>query len=350
MILTLCIFRVRIYTKMTIDEGGLPSGGLSNYISGVFTERAQQEAEASRLKDATTQARLEQFIQVTSPLRTHLLQLAAPIEELLARFRVRELLEEACGMLDSQLAYKVIELKPNIYKQVVSNPQPIESVPLGNKTIKLDVITEPDNFIRLISQLEGYGLALSYVNRKTVSAREERRIWVEAKSSHLGWSVGGGDQWSTTPAHWSWDYFLGYAPVEVRKFLSVEAVEIESGHGYDLIYSHQLQRKDLRTLLDPNPEHHKAWVRGETDNKPYVQKDDDPQDRHKYLTPLQRIHAGDPVGVLQKFLGDDIIKELNGEYLDILRQFETKGTVRVREVPPAYVSNIPMISWIPFEP
>lgn len=306
---------------MTIDEGGVPRAGLSDYVSGVFAERAQQKAEAQRVNDAVLQARLDQFVQKTQPIRSYLLQLATPIEEILARFRTREVLGDARVMLLNQQGadnrsfftrglgrffsdfknYEVSELRPPIYQQIVSPSQPTTSFQLESASVDLEFLTDPNNFRRVISSLEGYGLNLGYKGQVVMQAPDRRRVWVEASSSHISWSVGGGDIWSSQPAHWSWDVFPGDVKLEITRSLSVIAVRSMDSQGYDLIYGDRLERTDLRA------EEHKYPS----------------QDAQKYLTPQRRIYAGDPPETLMEIIGNDIVKEVSGENSDLIYKFLT---------------------------
>lgn len=47
---------------MTIDEGGIPTSGLSDYVSGRFSDIARQKAEAERLKTTEAQATSEREV------------------------------------------------------------------------------------------------------------------------------------------------------------------------------------------------------------------------------------------------------------------------------------------------
>ena len=311
---------------MTIDEGGVPKAGLSHYVSAVLEGIARKKAEAQGVKDTVAQTRFDQFVQKTEPARSYLLQLAIPIEEMLTRFRAREVLSDAHVMLLNQQEvdnrsfftrglgrffedfenYEVSELRPPIYQQIVSPSQPLTPFQLEGVSVDLELLTDPNNFKGGISSLEGYGLNLGYEGKVTMQAPDRRRVWVKASSSRISWSVGGGDVWSSQPAHWSWDVFPGDAKLKVTRSLSIDAVRSTNGQGYDLLYSHQLKRIDLRDEERQYPS----------------------QDAQKYLTPKRRIYAGDPPETLMEIIGNDIVKEISGENSDLLYKFLTAKVSR----------------------
>ncbi len=315
---------------MHIDEGGLPTGGLSNDVSRVFAERARQEAEVIRLKDIATQVQLEQFIQVTSPLRNHLLQLVAPIDELLSRFKVRELLEEAQNIFNfyepkdlgpgeytspgyvkdrwyptRRKDYLIKVLAPPIYQQVVSDPQLTEFFQLERGTVDLNIMVDPNSFRKMIPQLEGYGLALSSGQETHVRTTVKRQVW-EPAWVESGYSGPEHYTYTRSPAHWGWDYFPAFALARVIKSMQVEAVRTESGApGYDLLYSHQIRREDLS-----------------------IQEDDHSLDQHVYLTPPIKVSSNDSVEVLKRLICDDIVRELDGEHEELFYKFVNWGITR----------------------
>lgn len=302
---------------MTIDEGGLSkSGSLANYVSGVFTERALQQVKAQQLKDAEAKAQIDQFIQLTAPLRTHFLKLAEPIEELLADFKVRELLEEGGVIINTErdkkfrqkykvrpdevltgyFDYKIVELRPRIYEQVVSNPQPRKSFELEDgSVVAAEVLSEQENLARLIPKLTWYGLALRWENadRLTVPAKVMSHEWVEGSSRHLFWSVGAGDVYETTPGHFALRETIENAPIRVTRSFLVLGEREGADPECHLSYSHLLRRFDLRT--------------GE-------QKRYNPQDSHKYLTSPQMIRRSDSLDVLKMLIGDDVVNEIGGKH------------------------------------
>lgn len=69
---------------MTIDEGGVPTGGLSDYISGKLHDASNQVARGRQSN-----------IQPTISIDERMLEWPTAIRESFSRFRVRELLEEA---------------------------------------------------------------------------------------------------------------------------------------------------------------------------------------------------------------------------------------------------------------
>lgn len=72
---------------MKIDEGGVPSGSLTDYFS-------QKAEEAKKQTAPVAQGQMEQVAQPIAVLRAHLEELDTPLRNLFLRFRVIELLEE----------------------------------------------------------------------------------------------------------------------------------------------------------------------------------------------------------------------------------------------------------------
>lgn len=104
---------------MQPKEGG-PLGSLSDYVSERIADIAAQKAEEQRQAAEAEDRMREARIQRTVPLRAHLLELVKPLDELLARFRVKELLEEAqTQFLQGGVIRK---LEPRIYQSIVSQP------------------------------------------------------------------------------------------------------------------------------------------------------------------------------------------------------------------------------------
>lgn len=107
---------------MSGQEGGL-SGYVSNAIAArdrLLAQQAEERAVAQTQESLAAQARLDQYIQMTTPLRNRLLKLAAPIDALLERFGVRELFEEVKDKYWKD--GKVETLRPRVYRQIVLNP------------------------------------------------------------------------------------------------------------------------------------------------------------------------------------------------------------------------------------
>lgn len=77
--MTFKLFECKIGVNMLIDEGGIPTGSLSDYVSGRLAETKRQAAEES------DRARGE-WLQRSTPLREYLLKLAAPLDEFMAHF------------------------------------------------------------------------------------------------------------------------------------------------------------------------------------------------------------------------------------------------------------------------
>lgn len=304
---------------MIIDEGGAPKGNLSDYVSGVFTERTQKETELQKLKDAEVQARLDQFVQKTTLLRNHLLQLAAPIDDLISRFRVGDLLEEARDILDSytpkvpeehtyidpgngcrtlwypirRMGYLVNKAVPMIYDQVVLDPREMKVTCLENDVVNLETVIDPVDFTTRIPRLWRYGLALSFLKNVNMVTTKKRHARIP--SSGTFGPMGGPEGYGyieITPAHWGWEYPHTLAKARVIKEILVEAVKGESEtSGYDLMYSHYINRDDLR-----------------------IEQSDRSLNKQVYLTAPVRIRSSDSGEVLKELIGKDLVRELNGEH------------------------------------
>lgn len=318
---------------MTVHEGGVPKDDLSKYVERVFAQRAEREADFKGLKDAEDEERLKLYIQKTTPLRTHLLQLATPIELLLEKFNVRGLLEEARGILSeytpkafdpnyyvSPEGYKtgwwpvarrnlvVEKILPPVYQKVVIDPQIIESISIGEEVIDLDALANPDNFGKVIPDLKGYGLALTSTRKDHINSMTEQSVWISGSGGgYSGYYVGGERVWrSGTRGYWGKDYSPASVPIMVTKTMLVEAIKSEPGkEEYDLLYSHRIRREDLRT-----------------------KKDGHPLDRVIELTPPIRISSLETAETLRKLIGDDVIKELDGDYEKVFYQLVNWGIRR----------------------
>lgn len=146
---------------MTRKEGGLPEGGLglSNYVSRALDDIARQKAEAERQRIEAKDREMEAFLQRTALLRVHLMELAKPLDELLARFRVRELFEEVQSLSGGRGIIK--ELRPPIYRDIVLQPNPaIRCVSLLKQHYDLHDIDPHDhiNFDLLLDRESIHGL------------------------------------------------------------------------------------------------------------------------------------------------------------------------------------------------
>lgn len=97
-------------------------GSLSAYVSGRLDDIARQKAEAEAQALVAKDREMELFLQKTASLREYLLELAAPMEELLSRFRVRELLEKVRSNYSRN--GKIRTVVPDIYKRIVTEPDP----------------------------------------------------------------------------------------------------------------------------------------------------------------------------------------------------------------------------------
>lgn len=288
---------------MQLKEGESPRS-LSDYVSGVFADRAQQEAEASWLKDLSTQAHLKQFIQETTPLREYLSQLAAPMDDLLGRFRVRELFDEICSTFWP--GSRLVTLEPPIYRSIVTDRDPAtQQFWLKSQLFNLDQLKDPDYFKELIPKLEGYGLAVRLDSWTTVPAVTREKYWSKASGGSRQYLSG--TDWTTStwsvPAGWSERNVERGASVVVSQMMEVEIVDTAHSKtsGYDLVYSYQLQRTDLRDI---------KLV---------------PLDKRTYLTQPTRVNGSEPLEVLKRLIGDDIISYLNGEHEELVKRFKTKG-------------------------
>lgn len=320
---------------MIVDEGGTSKGDLSAYVSGELSKRAQSNENP-----------LDIFKDKTALLREYLLQLADPLDKMLTHFNVRELLEEACKLYLAKAQeeggdvllypnrlsehglseairegvifypyghmpkfefaeYEICETRPLIYQQVVSDPQPSESFQVDNGAVDLDTLSAPDNFRRLIPRLKGYGFALQTAWRSIIY-RTASNLYEEPGYFSFNTWPGGGGSAQLSPSRLRMMVHGGNIHVRIIKSLCVEADAVESAH--DLVYTHQLQRDDLRfedpspgSLIDPIPR----------------------QDKRGLLCAPQRIHSTDPIETLCKILGDDIVKEFDGKYKETIRMFST---------------------------
>lgn len=291
---------------MTIDEGGIPTGGLSDYIKRRLGEEA---SEAGTTKKATT---MEQFLQKTELLRAYLKDQAGLIDELLDRFRTRQLLEELKEEYWNNAV--ILPLIPSFYKQIVKPYMPRGSFDLvdrDGKTIQvsLDQLVNPSDFLRIIPRLEGYGLILVRANGYYIDVNEAVRC-VSAGSYHYDARPGSG---SYTDPGYTW---IEYRPrkilVNSTRTMAIESVKSElsgsflsgrpnlSGLEYDLMYSYHLSRHDGSPRFQYE--------------EPYL----DPQvmPRHsleEYLTPKIRISHNQPNNTLEVLIADQVLKELAGQ-------------------------------------
>ena len=103
-------------------EGQNTVGSLSDYVSGRLNDIAAQKANAEAQARTTKDKEMELFLQRTALLRAYLLELAAPMDELLSHFRVRELLEEVRSNHSRNGTIKTVV--PYVYEEIVTQPDP----------------------------------------------------------------------------------------------------------------------------------------------------------------------------------------------------------------------------------
>lgn len=139
---------------MTIDEGRVLTGSLSDYVSGKLKNIADKKAETEKQME-------ELYLQRIAPLRDYLTALAAPMEALFDRFRVKELLEEARTQVGSRSIGPVHEWTPHYYRDIVLKPDPTKVLfAYGENQISLDALKGKEDFQKLIPKLRGFGFTL----------------------------------------------------------------------------------------------------------------------------------------------------------------------------------------------
>lgn len=307
-------------------------GDLSAYVSERFNDISRQNTEAEAQARTAKDREIELFLQGTALLRAHLQDLVAPIEEVLTRFQIRQLLEEAADILNSHKNphknssndYQVRDLRPRLYRQVVTNPKPTDSYfrvgadlrtesekEIGNSwkpkpVFRLAHLTDPDNFKKLIPTFnaslepyDSYGLALVTSGEWPLLVRPPQDvIWAGRNRTRIGWSPGAGDIYREEPGFQvalSDQRPSHYVNIKVTKSLSITG--IDTAETPALWYSHRLERVDLRgTSCDYN------------------------QSLGTSLT-QQRVHPDDPGEVLRNLIGNDVARELAGEFKGLLHQY-----------------------------
>ena len=317
-------------------DGKNPVGSLSDYVSGRLSELSQRREEAEVQAAIVGNRQIELFLQRTAMLRAHLQELANPIDEALTRFQARGLLEEAGNILNSHKNlhnpnnfskdYQVVELRPRLYRHVVTKPEPTDSnfkigidlraaseKEMGSSwkpkpVFKLADLTDPGIFKRLIPTFnamtepyESYGFALTISGEwPLLVAPPQDVIWSGQNRRKTGWSPGAGDIYRDEGGFqvaWSDQKPSHYITIKVTKSLSITG--IDTSKTLALWYRHRLQRVDMRGS-----------------NCDYNQSLD------TTLTG-QGIQHDDPVEVLQNFIGNDVARELDGEFKDLLHQYST---------------------------
>jgi len=267
---------------MIIDEGGVPVGSLSDYISVGLDKVAAKKIEQERQLIERKNREVDAWFQRTKPLRAHLLELAKPLNMLLDQFTVRELLKEA----QSQFLQGGIirKLEPQIYRSIVSQPDDPDfyrkfnlpesqahpndhhrgNQPLYHRGVIIALYSllnpelDPDNFARanrdhMLSGVrmlvdswdvrpdpneEGYGWALE-LGEKYVRSVSRQRLRSGRHESH-SWSVGGGDKWTVTGEGTSfWEETDSRIQVYETRTMVVEGIRFASRQDpYDLVYSY----------------------------------------------------------------------------------------------------------------
>lgn len=295
---------------MTIDEGGVPKGGLSDYVSGKLRDIAEQKAEAERPAREVKDKDLDIFIQRTASLRKYLVEQVGEIDELLEHFRIRELLEEAKNNISKLDVVKngyekepiIRQEFPSFYTQIVNPATPIESFKLQDEEgmitqVSLDQLVDPINFLRIIPRLDGYGLALERTVRTSITVPVSVTVPAEGTYHHdnaSGSSYYTGGGYSTYRDHMPIN-------VEATRTMAVESVRSKlSGSKYDLFYSYHLNRRDLTSY----PRRYRG--------KKAIFVEDTPRHLDTYLTPKTRILANQPQETLIQMIGDQVVKELLG--------------------------------------
>lgn len=269
---------------MQIDEGGVQTGSsLSDYISVGLDKVATQKAEQERQLIERRTRQMDVWFQGTIPLRAHLLELAKPLDELLTRLRVKELLEEAqTQFLQGGMLRK---LEPQIYRSIVSQPDDPDfyrkfnlpesqarpndhhrgNQPLYHRGVLIPLYSllnpelDPDNFARanrdhMLSGVrmlvdswdvrpdpneEGYGWALELGEKPIISVyRQRQRSGRHETRRWLG--PGGGDMWTVTGEGTSyWEKTDSKIRVYETRTMVVEGIKLVTGqHPYDLAYSY----------------------------------------------------------------------------------------------------------------
>lgn len=295
--------------------------GLSAYVSKRLNDISIQKVEAEAQAFAAKDRGMKLFLQRTAFLRRYLLELADPMDELLSRFRVRELLEEAQSKFCPDGSIK--RLEPPIYRAVVSQPDPQETLsvlfdfskktshalfnfpqygPSGEPNFEringdLNRLLEADNFqeIQLARDMKsedykyhpwrGYGLAL------------ERKFRIRAPKVEWGITSHGSSTWHgpgagdiTTPSRYGWVETRGTVDAVESRSITIEVIKSEStAYPYDLSYTYYVDQ------YDPFPERKIGDRRVKA------------RESREYLTPPVRIYASQSPEVLIQRIGDDVI-------------------------------------------
>lgn len=234
-------------------ENQEPDGGLSVYVSKRLNDISRQNVEAEAQARTTKDREMELFLQRTALLREYLLELAAPMDELLSCFRVRELLEEARSRYSRNGAIKTVV--PDIYRRIVIEPDPSVNFfhdiynATNSQPLTLSDLLNSGNFRNIVPSLIGYddyetktqprhafgqyGLVLE---REVLMRGEKTRLMPEP--GRYRWFPGGGGgvleggrNWVATPTG-EWENYYGIESILVEVVKAEESTPI-----YALQYS-----------------------------------------------------------------------------------------------------------------
>lgn len=275
---------------MIIDEGGLPTrGSLSDYISEINFQKADATRQAALVLEKEKNRLLRRHLRRIAPLRDYLLELAKPLDELLERFKVRELFDEARdGFWTSG---SIGRLEPNIYS-IVSNPDPNmdQCVYFPTKLVEFDgnvhwkqedalveTLLDPADLRRRIPVLQGYGLELTQRYNATVAGYK-----VES-GGRSGWS--GPNYWTTsTHSLVRTGRMVNVKVIKRMRVESIQAVSVDSNDGCDLLYSSYFKHIGNET---------EGWS---------------PSGYGIYTEPIRILPSQSP-DILKKLIGDQLVKQ-----------------------------------------
>lgn len=233
--------------------GENPVGNLSEYVSTQLDAIALKKAEEA----ASRERGIEELVHRADLARPHLLELARPMDELLQRFRVNELLKEAQDNFWKQGVIKKIQ--PLFDIVIVSEPELIRSKPdLARYFLdylpSCRFLTQVDSILRGVEMrsdaarygfVGGYGLGLE----RTIRTEVPRLVWHTFPGYTRWLGPGGGD--IHTPGGAFWQDVEGNVQGTVRQTITVEVVTPKGQvNTYGLLYRYRETRVDVNPVFD----------------------------------------------------------------------------------------------------
>lgn len=241
-------FRFKIGTRWLLTKVVYQKVVWDDIVQREVAVRDQLKDDAERLKVLSAQAQVARYFQRVAPLRNHLRQLSAPLDELLERFAVRELFEEVQSKYwqDGIIA----TLRPENYLKFLQDLDPKnDSIFLRDKGyVNILDLSDSDNYRDSITSLVGkepvlphlmlngvgYGLAI----KRTYSIQRDRLKWVMFSPGYSSFGGPGVGLVSRSSASYGWEKTGYRETVNRTKAIIVQTIESESQENvYDLSYS-----------------------------------------------------------------------------------------------------------------